>query len=104
MNTTPTEKPHSFTPGRWHFGTPFEAQILRVLIGIGNGSFNIGYASITGCVPLAEAQANAKLIAAAPDLLAACEAAEKFIGSIPAGTNDGFATYSVLKEAIAKAI
>lgn len=48
--------------------------VARCFIAIGGNGSHIGYASVTGCVPLEEAQANARLIAAAPDLLAALKA------------------------------
>ena len=42
-------------------------------IGIGNGACHIGYASVTPAVSDIEAQANARLIAAAPQLLLCIE-------------------------------
>jgi hypothetical protein len=63
--------PAAHTPGPWHTSDPFTREDGRELIGIGTGAEHIGYASVTCCVRMAEAQANARLIAAAPDLLAA---------------------------------
>lgn len=45
--------------------------VARRFIAIGGNGSHIGYASVTGCVPPEEAQSNAALIAAAPDLLEA---------------------------------
>lgn len=42
-------------------------------IGIGNGACHVGYASVSGCVGAIEADANARLMAAAPELLAALQ-------------------------------
>ncbi len=62
------------TPGSWHSAAPDIYQIgTREFIGIGNGSTHIGYASVTCNVRLAEAKANARLFAAAPELLQACK-------------------------------
>lgn len=61
------------TPGSWHHNEPFTTNIKDRgecrMIGIGGSGAHIGYASITGCVPLEQAKANAQLIASAPDLL-----------------------------------
>lgn len=80
------------TPGPWHtpgevfkpmnYGRPrseyHNPEAYRA-IGIGNGASHIGYVSVTGCVPESEAQANARLIAAAPDLLQALQRLQKQI-------------------------
>ncbi len=62
------------TPGPWHAAEDTYPVGDRNFIGIGNGAVHIGYASVTACVRLAEARTNARLIAAAPELLAACRA------------------------------
>lgn len=61
------------TSGPWSHGEPFIiTRSAPHVIGFGNGAEHIGYASITGCIPESQALANAKLICAAPDLLALC--------------------------------
>lgn len=76
-----TETKH--TPGPWFFGDTFTSYICTrdgkevtnyTARGIGNGACHVGYASITPALGSDEAKANARLIAAAPDLLAACKA------------------------------
>jgi hypothetical protein len=46
------------------------------LIGIGNGACHVGYASVTPAMSPFESEANARLITAAPDLLAALKEVE----------------------------
>ncbi len=68
------------TPGPWHFAEPF--RILKAgkdrcelhFRGIGNGVSHVGYASICAIHSNGEALANARLMAAAPELLDACRA------------------------------
>lgn len=61
------------TPGEWSStDEPFrilKGDIPLLFIGIGNGVEHIGYASVTGCVPVEQALANARLMASAPTLL-----------------------------------
>ncbi len=46
----------------WHHGEPFIARFHREVIAIGNGAEHIAYVSVTGCVPLEQAKAHARLI------------------------------------------
>lgn len=64
------------TPGPWHVGGhvgKFESEKISY-IGIGGGGAHLARAAITGLVNEAEAAANARLIAAAPELLATLQA------------------------------
>lgn len=68
------------TPGPWH--TPreifrpmhsgFRADTFEA-IGVGNGASHVALVSVTGCSSIWEADANARLIAAAPELLSSLE-------------------------------
>lgn len=51
----------------WHMPATYRA------LGIGNGSVHIAYVSVTEIVTEEEARANARLIVAAPELLAALQ-------------------------------
>jgi len=73
------------TPGPWHHGKMFETThdgVDRAFFGIGTevAPTHIGYASVTGLVNQAEAEANARLIVAAPELLEACKALLEWTG------------------------
>ena len=83
----------TFTPGPWCTGEPFETfpgTGLRFHISQAEGApYTPHYSDVAQFVAetissekLAIQQANARLIAAAPELLAALEIAEKFCGSL----------------------
>jgi len=65
--TTPNTK---HTPGPWFTCEQVKQPHPHALVGIGNGSTHVAYVSVTPANAF-EADANARLIAAAPDLLAA---------------------------------
>ena len=67
--TTPNTK---HTPGPWFTCEQVKQPHPHALVGIGNGSTHVAYVSVTPANAF-EADANARLIAAAPDLLDACE-------------------------------
>ena len=91
----------SHTPGPWHYGMAHWGRYQ-----ISDGSRNIGelssYAGLGGRETElnAEQEANAKLIAAAPDLLAACE---EFVAKVERGEAKSVRSYQQMKLAIAKA-
>ena len=67
--------PLPFTQGDWSYSKEtYSAAGGREFHGIGNGCVHIGYASIAGCVRAREAEANARLMTAAPMLLSALAA------------------------------
>ena len=68
-DTAPARGQH--TPGPWYASDGSYHLGQREFIGIGNGAAHVGYASVTCAVRMAEAKANARLIAAAPALLEA---------------------------------
>lgn len=71
------ETKHTPTPGPWYTGEDTVSLANRAFIGIGNGASHVGYASITSACRMEEAQANARLIAAAPELLEELQALVK---------------------------
>lgn len=107
------------TPGPWHtpgvifkpmnYGnarSPQHTPGAYRALGIGNGTSHVGYVSVTKCVSATEARANARLIAAAPELLAALEACLE--GVETPTSNHPWAiqrrqAYAKAREAIAKA-
>lgn len=98
------------TPGPWHYAEPFmlvknaERGEVRVR-GIGNGAVHVGYASITLATGSKEALANAKLMASAPELLAALQEALPFIPHTVEGYKDVLhPVLSRARKAIAKAV
>ncbi len=63
------------TPGPWHVdGEVHDDDLGHYVSGLHIEQEYINIATICGGIPIHEAEANAALIAAAPDLLAACEA------------------------------
>ena len=64
------------TPGPWFTCAQVERPHNHALVGIGNGAVHIGYASVTPAMSAGEAQANANLMTAAPDLLKAAQECE----------------------------
>lgn len=99
--------PGPWVPGEAAYETMHDAQ-YRVFISIGTqeAPMNIGYVSATQLVPLAQAEANAKLVAASPELLDACKhALFALLGQQRA--DDGYTVHttaiSKLKGAIKKA-
>lgn len=61
-------KSSKHTHGPWHVGGPVKNSPKHALIGIGNGATHVGYVSVTPA-NASEAGFNARLIAAAPELL-----------------------------------
>jgi hypothetical protein len=88
------------TPGPWEIvGMKKEPQTVGAIVSYHSYRDGKYVCGMSVCIYGEEAEANARLIAAAPDLLAACERAlEKLnlIGGLPA-------TIRVLQEAISKA-
>ena len=87
------------TPGPWY-------PVYSIETGTFNNSFKIGTSDvIVARTPTSnghETEANARLIAAAPDLLAACEAVDKMLAG-PAAMFDLNGMRNILRPAIAKA-
>ncbi len=80
------------TPGPWHYA---ECQMGAPSIDTAIGDL------FTSVLPLEEERANVRLMAAAPDLLAALEAAHGYL--VMFGTDHGDHIRSVCRAAIAKA-
>ena len=78
MSELPMKK-HKHTPGPWETTGIFVRRNVAVIPKIGKADICAVYAD--GEIKREEARANARLIAAAPDLLAAC----KMIASIAVG-------------------
>lgn len=104
QTTTPAQSGH--TPGPWHCG---EHRHLDKVANIAGGVriFMAGVGSALaysmGC-PVSETEANAHLIAAAPDLLAALEIAEATLQRLaPDGSRATQGTRDVIAKAIAQA-
>lgn len=92
--TTKSKAQH--TPGPWYIGEQIAINCVPGDVpaywGIGNGKAHIARAVNTGCVPGDQALANARLIAAAPDLLAALQAV-KIMADAKHAELDGGADY-----------
>ncbi len=87
------------TPGSWRLNADNSTEVMTVT------GLNVARAHCGGIyhIKLAQAEANARLIAAAPDLLAACEAVLPWLGGL-ANENPSVAPeYTQLFAAIAKA-
>lgn len=94
----PTEPKH--TPGPWFTCAQVKRPHNHALVGIGNGSTHVGYSSVTPAMSLGEAEANTRLIAAAPDLLAAADHAYRVLAQLG---QERLACFAQLSAAIAKA-
>lgn len=105
------------TPGPWHIADMFPASKLKAekhehfyLRGIGNGATHVGYASVTQITSGGESEANARLIASAPELLAALVEAEAVLNTarqyFPKSIQnaDRFHLLNVLENSVGKAI
>lgn len=69
------------TPGPWVVGGSNSRMILRDIPGMcdGHDGYSVAVTTSHSLLSESEALANARLIAAAPDLLKACEAAEEWL-------------------------
>lgn len=79
-NSKESKTNHSFGP--WFMCEQATKPHHQALIGIGNGAVHVGYASVTPALGLIEADANARLIAAAPELLEALLTIEHEMGKV----------------------
>lgn len=66
------------TPGPWHVGEKVDKPHHYDLVGFGNGATHVGYISVTPATA-PEAEANATLIAAAPEMLEALKKCKDFL-------------------------
>jgi len=93
-----------FTSGEWKVGYPAINEPDRFIITADNDG--IVHAHVYGANgttrEIEEAEANAKLIAAAPDLFKACKMAEKLIGEMNA-TSKSMIVFDAIINAIQKA-
>lgn len=96
------------TPGKWEWDEPsnWHGTAARIMVGEPYGM--IAQVNIAGWKPRGMAIANARLIAAAPDLLASCQAIEHLLtnGTVHIGTVAGASfpdVFASLRAAIAKA-
>ena len=90
------------TPGPWHVAgdTAFDCSI-RIIPSFPKGPACIAHAMAT--VPATTAHANARLIAASPDLLVALEQVLPLVAQYVKLTTEGAHSYIVARAAIAKA-
>lgn len=93
-----TNTSHTFTPGPWINLGRVSSDDSRTLIG--NKDKNI---SLVGCACSDEQEANARLIAAAPELLEALEVAQSIIERLTRSTSDYSRQQIAIRAAIAKA-
>lgn len=93
------------TPGPWFVGEqmPAPSKSIHAFIGIGNGACHVGLASITPLTGFCEAEANARLIAAAPELLEACKEVVFLIEGIAGLDDQQIQAINQARAAIAKA-
>ncbi len=98
--TVPDDKTPAHTPGPWR--TAIRRGYIAVMAGPQTAT-----KAVADCRTVdtehAEAVANCTLIAAAPDLLAACEAAAEHLSSLIESGVPGWAQFNQLKAAIRKA-
>jgi len=88
------------TPGPWSY-RDVTAEGTKVYAKIVSGKTGVGFAGAYKILPRAEADANARLIAAAPDLLAALQKIPaRYLGDMDAHTPGASA---LIRAAIAKA-
>lgn len=98
MNTTADTTVEKFTPGPWAVYEDSPATSVYCDDEFGNRVADCNSAFTT--LPKEQRIANAKLIAAAPDLYAACK---EFIRKVEAGEAKSTASYEQMKAAIQKA-
>ena len=98
MSTQTKHTPGPWAIGNTHFVPGFSPDGMDWIIAIRNTE--TGFACIAQGSTKEKAEANARLIAAAPDLLEACIDAAKFIMQ---GHGDQIAIWDTLNSAIAKA-
>lgn len=106
--TTKNKTKH--TPGPWYTDTRngqqvsvnFNTQDVPAYWGVGNGRAAVAHALITGSVAGDEAKANARLIAAAPELLKAAKNVTAHLRGDLLSLKD-HAVLDLLRAAIAKA-
>ena len=80
---------HKHTPGPWKFGKELTARSVEWLVSFDAGSKGRGIAIAETCAGSGNEEFDARLIAAAPELLAALETAYMaLIGYLPAHRND----------------
>lgn len=119
MADQPTTRTEGFTPGPWNAKTKAEmspslVRLLRpngysayISKGDGDGGGWLGLATVivkTEDGESAEGLANARLIAAAPELYAACEAARNMISPVEDPSDEvGHRVLGLLNAALAKA-
>lgn len=96
-----TTKVQTHTPGPWR---ATGGRYIPIVANVNGKDAQIGRAESFGQISDEECEANGALIAAAPDLLKACQQAE-YAFRVPAGTRIGceFLALTMLREAIAKA-
>lgn len=79
-----TDSMTAHTPGPWH--TAPNASNMRSSIVNGEGGYDVAIAyPLNGTITKEETEANARLIAVAPELLKAVQLANEFLDSLPEG-------------------
>lgn len=76
---------HKHTPGPWKFGKELTARSVEWLVSFDAGSKGRGIAIAETCAGSGNEDANARLIAAAPELLEACQTFAEWLRREEAG-------------------
>jgi len=76
---------HKHTPGPWKFGKELTARSVEWLVSFDAGSKGRGIAIAETCAGSGNEDANARLIAAAPELLEACQTFAEWLRREDAG-------------------
>lgn len=90
------------TPGPWHYGDEHVNRREFNCFSIGNGACSVAQVAVYPAISRDEAKANARLIAAAPDLLEACQTMLRLAEGLDLGESNSDEVEQ-LRDAITKA-
>ena len=91
------------TPGPWSGGLLISDSMVRLIAMVQTNERSIPGHSKPNAVTATEAESNARLIAAAPDLLQVCEGMLGYLAGLPMSYRPDDAWFKPISEAIAKA-